>query len=68
MLISGQDQDGHDVSKNDFDIIVENKFLLHWFMVNLEVYASNPYHVKVSAEVIHIAVPPALANSHSVQS
>jgi hypothetical protein len=34
-------------SQDDFDAIVNNPYITHWFMMNMDVYAQDPDHVKV---------------------
>lgn len=39
-------------SQDDFDAIVNNPYITHWFMMNMDVYAQDPDHVKVSRVLV----------------
>jgi hypothetical protein len=47
VLISGQEQKVERFSKDAFDAIVENPNVIHWFMMNMDVYSYDPRHPKV---------------------
>jgi hypothetical protein len=47
VLISGQEQKVEPFSEEAFDAIVENPKVMHWFMMNMDVYSYEPHHTKV---------------------
>jgi hypothetical protein len=47
VLISGQEQKVEPFSKDAFDAIVENPKVIHWFMMNMDIYSYEPRHPKV---------------------
>jgi hypothetical protein len=47
VLISGQEQKVERLSKEAFLAIAANPRIIHWFMVNMDIYSYNPRHPKV---------------------
>jgi hypothetical protein len=51
VLISGQQQNSEPFSRHLFNQVLGNKHVMHWFLMNLETYAYDMYHPKVSRSV-----------------
>jgi hypothetical protein len=47
VLISGQEQKVDRFSKDAFDAIIDNPKVIHWFMMNMDIYSYDPHHPKV---------------------
>jgi hypothetical protein len=47
VLMSGQQQKVGPFSREAFDSIIANPRVIHWFMMNMDIYSYDPRHPKV---------------------
>lgn len=52
VLISGNEQKVPPIEKQDFDAIVNNPRVIHWFMSNMDIYSHDLNHPKVRSSVM----------------
>jgi hypothetical protein len=47
VIVSGAEQKVDTFSKPMFDAMVAHPRVIHWFMMNMDIYSHNPHHAKV---------------------